>query len=111
MDFQTERNFIAARVVEQAAPDVGKLGLEILSFVVRGIKDDNGFLEALGVQQCSSVKAAAAIADAEANRDACIKEESAMKECHEVCHKNETDIDNYRKLGWAIAEGKTHSEG
>ena len=97
MDLQTERSFIASRVVEEAAPDVGKLGLEIISFSVRGIRDDNGFLEALGVTQSSNVKAAAAIAAAEANRDACIKEESAMKECHEVCHKNETDIDNYRK--------------
>ena len=73
------------------------MGLEILSFSIKGIKDDNGFLEAIGVAQSAKIKALAAIAEANANRDACIKEEADLKESTELCHKNETGIDNYRK--------------
>jgi len=96
-DLYRNRERFAQSVIEEAAPDAEKMGLEILSFTIKDLTDENGFLEAIGVEQSAKIKALAAIAEANANRDACIKEESAMKESTDICFKNETDIDNYRK--------------
>ena len=81
--YQNRESF-AAEVIKVAASDAAKMGLEILSFTIKELADDNGFLDAIGVQQSAKVKADAAIAEANANRDACIKEESAVKESTDI---------------------------
>lgn len=96
-DLYQNRAAFAESVINEAGPDVAKMGLEILSFTIKDLNDNNGYLEAIGVEQISKIKAAATIAEANANRDACIREESATKEATDVVFKNETDIDNYRK--------------
>lgn len=56
-----------------AAPDVGKMGIEILSFTIKDIYDNVQYLSSLGRAQTANVKKDADIGVAEANRDAGIR--------------------------------------
>ncbi len=75
-----DRVAFADRVREVAATDMSRLGLEIRSFVVRDIQDEQGYLEALGVRRTEEVKRDAAIGEAEAKRDASIGEAEARRD-------------------------------
>merc|ERR1719450_885591 len=69
-----DRDTFAQMVREVASPDVGRMGIEILSFTIKEINDQVNYLDSLGKTQTASVKKEAAIGVAEANRDAGIKE-------------------------------------
>ena len=56
-----------------AIPDVGKMGIEILSFTIKDIEDKVQYLDSLGKTQTAKVKRDADIGVAEANRDAGIR--------------------------------------
>ena len=75
-----DRVAFATRVREVAASDMTNMGLEIVSFVVRDIQDEQGYLEALGVRRTEEVKRDAAIGQAEANRDAAIGRAEANRD-------------------------------
>ena len=61
-------------VREHASPDIGRMGIEILSFTIKEINDKVKYLDSLGKTQTAHVKQEADIGVAEANRDAGIKE-------------------------------------
>uniref|UniRef100_UPI003FEEEBCF flotillin domain-containing protein n=1 Tax=Gemmiger sp. TaxID=2049027 RepID=UPI003FEEEBCF len=73
-------------VVENARPDLAKMGLEVVTFNVQDVKDaidaqghNHGVIEAIGVEQEELVKKRASIAKAEAERDvSCAKAAAAM---------------------------------
>jgi flotillin len=60
-------------VREVAAPDVGRMGIEILSFTIKDVYDSVEYLASLGRSQTANVKRDADIGVAEANRDAGIR--------------------------------------
>lgn len=68
-----DRDQFAALVREVAAPDVGRMGIEILSFTIKDVYDDVQYLSSLGKAQTAAVKRDADIGVAQANRDAGIK--------------------------------------
>jgi len=68
-----DRDTFAGLVREVAAPDVGRMGIEILSFTIKDIEDKVFYLDSLGKTQTAAVKREADIGVAEANRDAGIK--------------------------------------
>ena len=68
-----DRDQFAGLVREVAAPDVGRMGIEILSFTIKDVYDNVEYLESLGRAQTANVKRDADIGVAEANRDAGIK--------------------------------------
>lgn len=74
------REAFAARVQEVAATDMANMGLSIVSFTIRDIKDKGGYLDALGRPRVAQVKRDAVIGEAEANRDATIKSAEAEKD-------------------------------
>ena len=55
---------------EVAAPDVGRMGIEILSFTIKDVFDDVDYLNSLGRPQIAKVKRDANVGVAEAERDA-----------------------------------------
>jgi uncharacterized membrane protein YqiK len=57
-------------VREVAAPDLAKMGLEILSFTIKDVFDDVNHLESLGQKRTAEVIRDADIAIAETGRDA-----------------------------------------
>ena len=67
------RDAFASRVQEVAAGDMANMGLTIVSFTIRDIRDGQGYLEALGKPRIAQVKRDAQIAQAEADRDATIR--------------------------------------
>jgi len=68
-----DRDQFAQLVREVASPDVGRMGIEILSFTIKDVYDNVEYLESLGRAQTANVKRDADIGVAEANRDAGIK--------------------------------------
>jgi uncharacterized membrane protein YqiK len=68
-----DRDQFAQLVREVASPDVGKMGIEILSFTIKDIFDNVEYLSSLGRAQTANVKRDADIGVAEANRDAGIR--------------------------------------
>ena len=70
----TNRKQMAVSVVENARPDLAKMGLEVVTFNVQDVKDavdamghNHGVIEAIGVEQEELVKKRASIAKAEAD--------------------------------------------
>ena len=78
-DIYQNRDAFASKVQEVAAGDMANMGLGIVSFTIRDIKDSQGYLEALGKPRIAQVKRDAQIAQAEADRDAMIKSSQATQ--------------------------------
>ncbi|MCR4317046.1 MAG: SPFH domain-containing protein [Planctomycetes bacterium] len=75
-----DRDRFAQEVQLVAADDMAGMGLMINSFALRDIKDDEGYLEALGKPQIAKVKRDATIAEADMSRDARIRKADAEKD-------------------------------
>src|SRR5882724_4053785 len=73
------RDAFASKVQEVAAGDMANMGLQIVSFTIRDIRDAQGYLEALGRPRIAQVKRDAQIAQAEADRDAMIRSAAATQ--------------------------------
>ena len=73
------RDAFASKVQEVAATDMQNMGLGIVSFTIRDIRDTQGYLDALGKPRIAQVKRDAQIAQAEADRDAMIKSSQATQ--------------------------------
>ena len=71
--------FILFKVREVASPDVGKMGIEILSFTIKDVFDTVDYLASLGKSQTAAVIRDADIGVANSNRDAGIKEAECQK--------------------------------
>jgi flotillin len=72
-DIYKNRDQFASSVQEVAVSDLANMGLHIVSFTMKDIRDNHGYLEALGKPRTAEVKRDAIIAQAEADRDAAIK--------------------------------------
>jgi len=75
-----DRDAFAQKVLEVAADDLAKMGLQIVSFTIRDISDDQGHLDALGQARTAEVKRDAKIGQANADRDASIEAAKAESE-------------------------------
>jgi flotillin len=73
------RDQFASSVQEVAVSDLANMGLKIVSFTLKDIRDNHGYLEALGKPRTAEVKRDAIIAQAEADRDAAIKSAQARQ--------------------------------
>ncbi|UCH35204.1 MAG: flotillin family protein [Armatimonadota bacterium] len=86
------REAFAARVQEVAATDLVNMGLSIVSFTIRDIRDSHGYLEALGKPRTAQVKRDAVIGEAEAARDATIRSAVANQEGQQAKYGADTKI-------------------
>ena len=75
-----DRESFAQSVGEVAEPHMANMGLEIVSFTIRDIRDDMGYLDALGRKRTAEVTRDAEIGEAEATRDASIKRAEAQRD-------------------------------
>ena len=74
------RHEFSARVNEAVRPDLGRMGLVMLSFALKDISDPQGYLESLSKPQIVAAKRDAMIAEAETEKEAIIKSSQARKE-------------------------------
>lgn len=91
-DAYKNRERFAAEVQTVAARDLKKMGLQIVSFTIKDIRDNNGYLEALGRPRIAQVKRDADIAEANAKRDTEIQTSKAMEEGTKASLIAETNI-------------------
>lgn len=91
-DIYQNRDAFAAKVQEVAAGDMANMGLGIVSFTIRDIRDNQGYLDALGKPRIAQVKRDAVIAQAEADRDAMIRSAQAQQAGQEAKFAAETKI-------------------
>ncbi|XP_037889019.1 flotillin-2 isoform X1 [Glossina fuscipes] len=93
-----DRDQFAALVREVAAPDVGRMGIEILSFTIKDVYDDVQYLASLGKAQTAMVKRDADAGVAEANRDAGIREAECEKSAMDVKYSTDTKIEDNARM-------------
>jgi len=74
-----DREAFSDHVREVADAGLQVMGLELVSFAIKEISDENGYLNALGEPQIAAVKRDAAIAKAEADKEMKIKTAAAEK--------------------------------
>jgi flotillin len=86
------RDAFASKVQEVAAGDMANMGLGIVSFTIRDIRDTQGYLDALGKPRIAQVKRDAQIAQAEADRDAMIRSAAATQAGQEAKFLADTKI-------------------
>src|SRR5947208_14668218 len=91
-DIYQNRDAFASKVQEVAAGDMANMGLAIVSFTIRDIKDSQGYLDALGKPRIAQVKRDAVIAQAEADRDAMIRSAQATQAGQEAKFLADTKI-------------------
>jgi flotillin len=79
-DIVTNREAFAQRVQDVAGSDLVHMGLTIISFVIKDIRDTQGYLEAWGAPRIAQIKRDATIGQAEATRDATIRSAQANQQ-------------------------------
>merc|ERR550525_1322047 len=89
-----DRDQFASLVREVAAPDVGRMGIEVLSFTIKDVYDTVTYLASLGKAQTAAVKRDAEIGVAQANRDAGIREAECEKAAMDVKYNTDTKIED-----------------
>lgn len=75
-----DRKKFSQQVFEVASSDLVNMGITVVSYTLKDIRDDEGYLKALGMARTAEVKRDARIGEAEAKRDAQIKEAIAEEE-------------------------------
>ena len=71
---------MAQKVISNATKDLGRMGLTVLAFSFKEITDEQGFISALAEPRIAQVKRDAAIAQAEAEKDALVKTAALKRE-------------------------------
>merc|ERR1712213_41028 len=89
-----DRDQFAQLVREIASPDVGRMGIEILSFTIKDVYDNVTYLQSLGKAQTAAVKRDAEIGVAQANRDAGIREAECEKAAMDIKYSTDTKIED-----------------
>lgn len=86
------RDRFAQEVQGVAARDLKKMGLQIVSFTIKDVRDKHGYLDALGKPRIAAVKRDAEIAEAEAVRDARIQKANAEEQGQKAELLRDTNI-------------------
>jgi flotillin len=92
-----ERQQLNERVVQESSPELKRLGVELITLTIQDVRDEHGYIDALGKQQIAQTMRDAAVSVAEAERDQAIKTSDAKRAAAEVAAKNETLIAQAQK--------------
>jgi len=85
-----DRKKFSAMVFDVASSDLVNMGMTVISYTIKDIKDEQGYLRALGMARTAQVKCDARIGEAEARKDAGIRE--ARAEEQRMASRFENDI-------------------
>jgi len=96
-EIYADREAFAQQVREVASPDVGKMGIEILSFTIKDVFDTVDYLASLGKSQTAAVIRDADIGVANSNRDAGIKEAECQKASMDERFSCQATIENHTR--------------
>ena len=87
-----DRDGFSNQIQEKAAPDMAKLGIEILSCNIQSITDGEGLIHALGADNTCKITKDASINKANAERDVAIARAEASKQANDARVAAETEI-------------------
>jgi flotillin len=71
---------VADRMRSTCADDINKMGLEVISFTIKEVRDKNEYITNMGRPDIARIKRDADVAAAEADRDTAIKRALALRE-------------------------------
>src|SRR5262244_1381742 len=74
-----EPEMVADRMRSTCADDMNKMGLEVISFTIKEVRDKNEYITNMGRPDVARIKRDADVAAAEAERDTAIKRAEAMR--------------------------------
>ena len=86
------RDMFSQEVQRVASQDLSKMGLIIVSFTIKDVRDKNGYLDSLGKPRIAQVKRDADIATVEAEKETRIKNAEASKEAQKAEIERATEI-------------------
>jgi flotillin len=75
-----EPEMVGEKMRMTCADDLSKMGLEVVSFTIREVRDKNQYIENMGRPDVARIRRDAEVATAEATRDIQIKQASASRE-------------------------------
>lgn len=75
-----EPEMVAGRVRQTVADDLSKMGLEVVSFTIKKVMDEQDYINNMGRPDVARIKREADIAQAEAERDTAIRRAMAARE-------------------------------
>ncbi len=75
-----EPEMVGERMRSTCADDMNKMGLEVISFTIKEVKDKNDYISNMGRPDVARIKRDADVAAAEAERDTAIRQAMAQRE-------------------------------
>ena len=93
---------VGDRMRGTCAADMDKMGLEVISFTIKEVRDKNDYITNMGRPDIARIKRDADVATAEADRDTAIKKAEAMREAAIAT----TKADQERVLAETLSQAK-----
>ncbi|XP_070066587.1 flotillin-1 isoform X3 [Drosophila virilis] len=87
-----DRKKFSKQVFEVASSDLANMGITVVSYTIKDLRDEEGYLKSLGMARTAEVKRDARIGEAEARAEAHIKEAIAEEQRMAARFLNDTDI-------------------
>lgn len=87
-----DRKTFSSRVFEVASGDLAGMGIVVISYTIKEISDDVGYLKSLGLARTAEVQRDARIGEADANMTTVIKQAIASEELLKSKLANDTEI-------------------
>src|ERR1044071_445229 len=97
-----EPEMVADRMRSTCADDMSKMGLEVISFTIKEVRDKNEYITNMGRPDIARIKRDADVATAEADRDTAIKRAVALRESAVA----KAQADQERVLAETLSMGK-----
>lgn len=91
---------VSARMRDTVASDLDKLGLEVVSFTLKDVSDETGYITNMSRPEIAHNKQTAEIAEAEASRNVTIRQAETMRESAQATAK----ADQERVLAQTLSE-------
>jgi len=92
---------VADRMRATCAEDMNKMGLEVVSFTIKEVRDKNDYIANMGRPDVARIKMQADVAQAEAERDTAIKRAEAQR----AAAIAKAEADRQRVLAEALSQG------
>jgi len=87
-----DRQTFSTKVFEVASVDLHALGIQVISYTIKGINDEVDYLHSLGQTRTAQVKRDALIGEAEAKKESTIAEAKASEQAMEAKFTNDTMV-------------------
>jgi flotillin len=79
-DLVKDPESVGGKMLGTVTPDMEKMGLEVISFTIKDVRDENDYITNMGRPQIAEIQKQAAIATALAQRDTQIEQANAKRE-------------------------------